>query len=112
MDRTRRRERCAQMHECSKVLIRASQLLLPILVLCLVANDARVDGQQLRDVFRSVQSTVVIVRTEQIGLAPFPQQGLVSSDDLGSGVMISNDRVLTAAHLVESADKTTVEFSQ
>ena len=111
MDRTRRRERCAQIHERAKVLIREAQLLLPIIVLCLVANDARVDGQQLRDVFRSVQPTVVIVRTEHMDLAPFPQEGLVSSDGLGSGVLISNDRVLTAAHLVQSADKTTVEFS-
>src|SRR5215470_12751700 len=95
-------------HNC----LRASQLVLPILVLCFLANDARVDGQQLRDVFRSVQPAVVIVRTEQVGLAPFPQQGLVSSDGLGSGVLISSDKVLTAAHLVQSADKTVVEFSQ
>src|SRR5215470_11256149 len=95
-------------HNC----LRASQLVLPILVLCFLANDARVDGQQLRDVFRSVQGAVVIVRTEQVGLAPFPQQGLVSSDGLGSGVLISSDKVLTAAHVVQSADKTVVEFSQ
>jgi serine protease Do len=56
---------------------------------------------------------VVIVRTEQKGLAPFPQQGLVSLNGLGSGVLISNDgKVLTAAHLVQSADKTMVEFSE
>ncbi len=87
-------------------------LVLPILVLCFLANDARVEGQQLRDVFRTVQTAVVIVKTEQIGLAPFPQQGLVSSDGLGSGVLISNDKVLTAAHVVQSADKTVVEFSK
>ncbi len=70
-------------------------------------------GQQLRDAFRSVQQAVVIVRTEQRGLAPFPQEGLVSLNGLGSGVLISNDgKVLTAAHLVQSADKTMVEFSQ
>src|SRR5215510_14812969 len=94
-------------HKCS----RGAQLVLPILVLCFLANDAQVDGQQLRDVFRSVQPAVVIVRTEQVGLAPFPQQGLVSSDGLGSGVLISSDRVLTAAHVVQSADRTVVEFS-
>jgi serine protease Do len=69
-------------------------------------------GQQLRDTFRNVQQAVVIVRTEQKGLAPFPQQGFVSLNGLGSGVLISNDgKVLTAAHLVQSADKTVVEFS-
>jgi len=74
-------------HKC----LRGARLVLPILVLCFLANDARVNGQQLRDVFRSVQPAVVIVRTEQIGLAPFPQQGLVSSDGLGSG----NNLVIT-----------------
>jgi serine protease Do len=112
MDLTKRQGRSAHISKRSNAFKRAAQLVLPILVLCFLANDARVDGQQLRDVFRSVQAAAVIVRTEQIGLAPFPQQGLVSSDGLGSGVLISNDRVLTAAHLVESADKTIVEFSQ
>ena len=69
-------------------------------------------GQQLRDAFRSVQQAVVVVRTEQKGLAPYPQEGLVSLNGLGSGVLISNDgKLLTAAHLVQSADKTLVEFS-
>ena len=95
-------------HKC----LRKAHLVLPILVLWTLANDARVDGQQLRDLFRSVQPAVVIVKTEQVGLAPFPQQGLVSSDGLGSGVLISSDKVLTAAHVVQSADKTVVEFPQ
>src|ERR1041385_8490608 len=93
-------------------LIKHLRLVLPALMLCFIANDARVDGQQLRDVFRSVQPAVVIVKTEEVGLAPFPQQGLVSSDGLGSGVLISSDKVLTAAHVVQSADRTVVEFSQ
>lgn len=67
-------------------------------------------GQALRDAFRSVQQSVVIVRTEE--MAPFPQQGFVSLNGLGSGVVISADgKVLTAAHLVQSADKTVVEFA-
>ena len=40
-------------------------------------------------------------------------QGLTSLNGLGSGVVISNDgKVLTAAHLVEAADRTMVEFSE
>jgi serine protease Do len=62
--------------------------------------------------FSKRSEAVVIVRTEEKGLAPFPQQGLVSLSGLGSGVLISNDgKVLTAAHLVQSADRTVVEFS-
>src|SRR5262249_4283527 len=107
-----KREKSALISRGAKALMRAAQVVLTILMLCLLANNARVDGQQLRDVFRSVQPAVVTVRTEKIGLAPYPQQGLVSSDGIGSGVLISNNRVLTAAHVVESADKTVVEFSQ
>jgi S1-C subfamily serine protease len=37
---------------------------------------------------------------------------MVSANGLGSGVLISNDgKILTAAHLVEAADATVVEFS-
>ena len=83
-----------------------------LVVICFVGEYTDTRSQQLRDAFRSVQQSVVIVRTEQTGLAPFPQQGSVSLNGLGSGVLISNDgKVLTAAHLVLSADKTVVEFS-
>jgi serine protease Do len=82
-------------------------------ILCLLGLVTESHGQQLREVFRGVQQSVVIVRTVQKGLAPFPEQGMVSSNGLGSGVLISSDgKVLTAAHLVQSADQTTVEFSE
>ncbi len=83
------------------------------LVVMLCFSGIESQGQQLRDAFRNVQQAVVIVRTEQKGMAPFPQEGLVSLNGLGSGVLISNDgKVLTAAHLVQSADRTMVEFAQ
>ena len=94
----------------SAVFIR---LALSLGLLCLLGSRTESHGQQLRDVFRGVQQAVVIVRTVQKGLAPFPEQGLVSSNGLGSGVLISSDgKVLTAAHLVQSADRTMVEFSE
>jgi serine protease Do len=87
------------------------RLALSLGFLMLSASWTQSDGQQLRDAFRKVKQAVVIVRTRQKELAPFPQPGLVSSDGLGSGVLISNDgKVLTAAHLVQAADKTEVEF--
>lgn len=82
-------------------------------LLCVAASAPASEAQQLRDAFRGVHQAVVIVRTEQTGLAPFPQHGLVSSNGLGSGVLISDDgKVLTAAHLVQSADKTFVQFAR
>ena len=86
---------------------------LSIGLVCFCGVITQSHGQQLREAFRGVQQAVVIVRTVQKGLAPFPEQGFVSSNGLGSGVLISNDgKVLTAAHLVQSADQTIVEFSE
>src|SRR5215510_9305394 len=85
----------------------------PLLIICLCSVGSESQAQELREAFRSVQPAVVIVRTEQKDLAPFPQQGQVSLNGLGSGVLISNDgKVLTAAHLVQAADRTMVEFSE
>ena len=82
-------------------------------LLCVAGSVTASQAQQLRDAFRSVQQAVVIVRTQQRGLAPFPQQGLVSLNGLGSGVLISDDgKVLTAAHLVQSADRIEIEFAR
>ena len=102
MRRQKKNARVAKHLRLSLRVVRAA--LLP-LAICVLAWDTHSHGQQLREAFRGVQQAVVIVRTEQLGLAPFPQQGLTSSNGLGSGVLISNNRVLTAAHLVESADR-------
>ena len=91
---------------------RKVRVTLSLIMLSFWGLGSESDGQQLRDAFRRVEQAVVIVRTEQKGLAPFPQEGMVSSNGLGSGVLISNDgKVLTAAHLVQAADRTVVEFS-
>ncbi|HEV7395312.1 MAG TPA: trypsin-like peptidase domain-containing protein [Pyrinomonadaceae bacterium] len=69
-------------------------------------------GQQLRDAFHKVKQAVVIIKTQQKELAPSPDGGMVSANGLGSGVLISSDgKILTAAHLVEAADATLVEFA-
>jgi S1-C subfamily serine protease len=69
------------------------------------------DGQQLRDAYRKVSQSVVIVRTKQIELAPSPGQVMSIIDGLGSGVIITNDgKVLTAAHVVQTAGVAWVEF--
>ena len=109
----------AELHQRRRAEERANavfgkiRVTLSLIILSIWGLGTESDGQQLRDAFRSVEQAVVIVRTEQKGLAPFPQQGMVSLNGLGSGVLISNDgKVLTAAHLVQSADRTVVEFSR
>jgi len=95
---------------CIKKMKLRIPLALGFLILSGVWNQSQ--GQQLRDAFRKVEQAVVIVRTEQKELAPFPQKGMVSLNGLGSGVLVSSDgKVLTAAHLVQAADTTVVEFS-
>ena len=69
------------------------------------------EAQQIRDTFRQVKPSVVVVRTLKKAVAPFPQAGLVLEAGLGSGVLISDDgQVLTAAHVVQSADLIFVAF--
>jgi len=69
------------------------------------------DGQQLRDTYRKVSRSVVIVRTKQVELNPAPGQVMSVVDGLGSGVIISGDgKILTAAHVVQTADVARVEF--
>ena len=85
-------------------------LLLAFLLLPAVWTKS--NGQQLRDAFRKVSRSIVIVRTKQIDLVPAPGQVMSISDGLGSGVLISNDgKILTAAHVVQTADIARVEFA-
>ena len=99
--------------EPSNPSFRKIRVTLSLVVVCFWGMEIESYGQQLRDAFHSVQQAVVVVRTQERGLAQFPQEGLVSSNGLGSGVLISNDgKVLTATHLVQSADRIVVEFSQ
>ncbi len=55
-------------------------------------------------------AVVVIYTTETVVSGPSPNE-LVSVSGLGSGVLISGDEILTAAHVVHAADSLEVEFS-
>jgi S1-C subfamily serine protease len=69
-------------------------------------------AQQLRDAFRKVNHSVVIVRTKRVEVAPSADEAMAIVDGLGSGVLISSDgKVLTAAHVVQTVDVAIVEFS-
>jgi S1-C subfamily serine protease len=84
--------------------------MLSLLTFCTISITT--NAQQLRDAFRQVNQSVVIVRTKRVEVAPSGDEPMAIIDGLGSGVLISNDgKVLTAAHVVQTADVASVEFS-
>jgi serine protease Do len=92
---------------------RLSSTIFSLLILfLLIGASTEGDAQQLRDTFRRVKQSVVIVRTQEKTIERLPRQGMTSSDGLASGVLISDDgKILTAAHVVQAVDKVFVEFS-
>jgi len=67
-------------------------------------------AQGLRDAIKQVDPSVVVIKTVEKNVLPVPQTMFVSSPGLGSGVLLSDGRILTAAHVVQAADKIEVEF--
>lgn len=82
-------------------------------VLLMLPLTFGINAQTIREAFRGVKDSVVVIRTVQKEASRQPQQrGLVSLEGVGSGVLISADgKVLTAAHVVQSADSVAVEFT-
>ena len=77
--------------------------------LCLNASPA--PGQTVSDVFKRVNRAVVVVHTAERNLASGVPGQVVTVGGLGSGVLVSdNGEVLTAAHVVQSAERVLVVF--
>jgi len=83
-----------------------------VLVLILMAGTSVLtNAQQLRDSFRRVKPSVVIVHAEEARPGP-ARPGDVDDAGLGSGVLISSDgKILTAAHVIEGEGRLIVEFA-
>lgn len=75
----------------------------------LIASPA--EAETLRAVFKQVDASVVVVKTTHQQVVTGPKKQLTSLPGLGSGVVISADgKVMTAAHVVQTADEVKVEF--
>jgi len=81
------------------------------LAILVAGAPSQVRAEELRDTFRRVKTSVVVVRTAENQGAASLSGRLLGSTGLGSGVLISEDgKLLTAAHVVQTADKVVVEF--
>lgn len=80
-----------------------------MLFCCLTAANAR----DYSDLFAKVNASVVVLHTfDSPDNTPIRKGDTVSSSGIGSGVIISDDgKILTAAHIVQTADAVLVEFS-
>jgi len=77
----------------------------------LLLTPAPAHAQQVAQLFKKVSPSVVLVLTLERAMSPNPAVGLTTIPGLGSGVLISADgRIMTAAHVVQTADKVAVQF--
>ena len=88
----------------------AGRLLLGVLVVGAMSwFPSRVDAQDVGDLFRRINPSVVVIKAK--GRDVVPAKGLVWFHEIGSGVLISSDgKVMTAAHVVHAMDEIVVEF--
>jgi len=83
------------------------------LALMIIALQARpVAAESLRDLFKKVRPSVVVIMTEETLPEPAWEEGApTKAGGLGSGVVISEDgKILTASHVVHLADRVAVRF--
>jgi len=80
-----------------------------IVVAMVAAIPAR--AESVGEIFRRVADSVVVIRTSEREAPDRPGAVATAEAGLGSGVLIDNDRVLTAAHVVQVADTISVQLA-
>lgn len=90
-------------------------LLLPTLPACQLpestGTQAAADVGSVAEVFGRVQGAVVTIRTKGRDVMPDRPAQMASVQGVGSGVLISGEGdILTAAHVIQTADEVVVQF--
>ena len=79
----------------------------------LLLLPAQLHGQSLADLYEKVNPSVVVIESLSLEATPGSSQGQgkVTTEDQGSGVLIDEQgTILTASHVVQTAEHVTVEF--
>jgi serine protease Do len=96
---------------CRDVTILQRGVAALLVLLATVWPLAPAGAETLGQVFKRVNGSVVVVRTTENAVVGQGPGHLTSLPGLGSGVLVSADgKVMTAAHIVQTADEITVEF--
>ena len=83
-----------------------------LIVLGLVTTwSCQLSAQSVSEVFNGIREAVVVVHTTQTQYPLMTTMAPVSVAGVGSGVLISQMEILTAAHVVQAANKVLVEFA-
>ncbi len=82
------------------------------LVLILWVQVLVLKAQNISELYEQVRKSVVIIQTtEKVLSMSEGRRTMVSQSGLGSGVLISKDGIITAAHVVQAAENLKVTFS-
>jgi S1-C subfamily serine protease len=82
-----------------------------IIVLMLSIGFTGLSAQKIGDIFQKVQSSVVVINVNERMPATKPGKQEMMMSGLGSGVLVSEDgKILTAAHVIQTADAVMVQF--
>ncbi len=85
--------------------------MLSLIVLALAWPRMPAEAQNLGQVFKRVNPSVVVIRTREREIAEEGKGRFANVSGVGSGVLISQSgKVITAAHVVHVADEIAVEF--
>lgn len=87
------------------------KIITKVLAIVLVFTGISVNSQTLSELYQKVNPAVVVILTEQKELVSSGNKTkTVTAGGLGSGFMISDTQIITAAHVVQVAEKVDVQF--